>query len=459
MQTLMMDINVGRLKPHPKNRDIYSLSNIEELSRSILEVGLLERIVIDENFRVISGHRRLEAIKSLGWKNVRCEQISLPDDQVLNRLIHHNKQRVKTCRELVNETKVLFEEYKLGQGKRNDLTSGTRSTSSRSRDTVGEMIGISGRQVSKLLFIDKEDPSLIDLIDKGILTVSQAYLQVNRLKKEQESRLENRNTNQLPGGDVNNFNFYNKSSSNMEELKDEEVDLIFTSPPYWNKRKYSESGGLGNEKTPDEYVTNLVDHLGDCMRVLNKSGSFFLNLGDTFHNGNLMNVPHKVVIGLQSKGWILRNSIIWAKTNPKPSSSKSNLSPTYEFIFHLVKTNEYKYYPTLAPLKHSTKPSHAPRHRSVEDTKMITTPYIPREGKNMGDWWSEEIVQSAVANQKVSNDVEHPAPFPEKIVVLPVLQTTDEGDLVLDPFMGSGTTGNVATSHQRRFVGYDVQVY
>ena len=90
---------------------------------------------------------------------------------------------------------------------------------------------------------------------------------------------------------------------------------------------------------------------------------------------------------------------------------------------------------------------------------MITTPYIPREGKNMGDWWSEEIVQSAVANQKVSNDVEHPAPFPEKIVILPVLQTTDEGDLILDPFMGSGTTGNVATSYQRRFVGYDIQVY
>ena len=77
----------------------------------------------------------------------------------------------------------------------------------------------------------------------------------------------------------------------------------------------------------------------------------------------------------------------------------------------------------------------------------------------MGDWWNEEIVQSAVVNQKFDNEVEHPAPFPEKIVVLPVLQTTDTGDLVLDPFMGSGTTGSVATRYKRRFVGYDVQVY
>ena len=80
----------------------------------------------------------------------------------------------------------------------------------------------------------------------------------------------------------------------MIELKDGEVDLIFTSPPYWNKRKYSESDGLGNEKKPEDYVSNLVNHLDDCKRVLNKSGSFFLNLGDTFLNSNLLNIPEVV---------------------------------------------------------------------------------------------------------------------------------------------------------------------
>ena len=77
----------------------------------------------------------------------------------------------------------------------------------------------------------------------------------------------------------------------------------------------------------------------------------------------------------------------------------------------------------------------------------------------MGDWWSEEIVQSAVVNQKLTDGVEHPAPFPEKIVILPVLQTTNEGDLVLDPFCGSMTTGKVSERFNRQFVGYDVQVY
>jgi DNA modification methylase len=454
-----MIVPVSKLKFHPKNQEIYSISNIEDLEQSISSLGLLEKLVIDEEFQVISGNRRLVAIQNLGWKKVDCEKVTLPKDEVLTYLIHHNKQRIKTCREQLNEVKVLMDQYKIGQGKRTDILTceNPHTSSKKTRDVVGEMVGMSGYQITKLLLIDKENEEMIDLIDKGILTINQAYIQTTRIKKERESRLEIRKNNVDTGN--SNFRFYNKSSVIMNEIEDGEVDLIFTSPPYWNKRKYTENGGLGNEKKPNDYVDNLVSHLTDCKRVLNKKGSFFLNLGDTFNDGNLLNIPHKVIIGLQDEGWILRNSIIWAKTNPKPSSSKSNLCPTYEFIFHLVKSSDYIYNPTLAPIKDSTKPSHPPRHRNLKDNNSKINPYIPREGKNMGDWWSEEIVQSAVVNQKLTDGVEHPAPFPEKIVILPVLQTTNEGDLVLDPFCGSMTTGKVSERFNRQFVGYDVQVY
>ena len=132
----------------------------------------------------------------------------------------------------------------------------------------------------------------------------------------------------------------------MSELKDGEVQTIFTSPPNRNKRTYSEEKGLGNEKISEEFVVNLSEYLRNCKRVLNDRGSFFLNLGDTFCKGNLQNVPHRVILKLQEQGWILRNTIIWSKTNPKPSSSKSNLTPSYEFIFNLVKSMEYDYYQT-----------------------------------------------------------------------------------------------------------------
>ena len=78
----------------------------------------------------------------------------------------------------------------------------------------------------------------------------------------------------------------------------------------------------------------------------------------------------------------------------------------------------------------------------------------------MGDYWSEDVVTSAAAmNVKSDGTLEHPAPFPENIVTLPILQTTNEGDLVLDPFMGTGTTGKVANRLGRRFVGYDLRVF
>ena len=454
-----MIIPLSKLKSHPQNEEIYTISNIDDLEQSISKLGLLEGLVIDEDYQVISGNRRFVAVKKLGWESVECQQVSIPKEEILTYIIAHNKQRVKTCRERLNEAKVLMKLHSIGQGTRTDiLTSVNANRSSTTRDEVGKIIGMSGVQITKLLLIERENPELIDLIDEGIYSISQAYLHTNRKMKEDKVRLEVREN--IVSTDNHDYKFYNKSSANMNEIEDGKVDMIFTSPPYWNKRKYNELDGLGNEKEPQEYVSNLVNHLKDCKRVLNKKGSFFLNLGDTFQKGNLQNIPHRVVIGLQEQGWILRNTIIWQKTNPKPSSSKSNLCPSYEFIFHLVKSNDYKYDPTLTPLKHTTKPSHSPRHRNLKDDTIKINPYIPRtDGKNMGDFWNEDIVSSAVVNQRNDSNVEHPAPFPEKIVLLPLLQTTNEGDLVLDTFMGSGTTGRVAQSNNRRFVGYDIKVF
>ena len=166
--------------------------------------------------------------------------------------------------------------HSIGQGKRNDiLTSVNANRGSTTRDEVGKIIGMSGVQITKLLLIDRENPELIDLIDEGLYSINQAYLHTKRTLKENRARLEFREN--ILSTNNPDYRFFNKCSSNMGELADEEVDLIFTSPPYWNKRKYDVEGGLGNEKKSNEYVSNLVNHLEDCKRVLNKKGSFYLN--------------------------------------------------------------------------------------------------------------------------------------------------------------------------------------
>jgi len=454
-----MKLKVSKLQHHPKNKEIYNLSSIEELMESISELGLLQPLVIDQHNQIISGNRRFESIKRLDWKEVEVEQRFVKEGEEEVLLVHYNKQRIKTFREILNEYLVLKKYYEVGQGKRTDLTSVRTNKSLNGRDNVSEQIGISSSQLGKLLFVHKHQPQHIELLDKGILTVNQSYLQVSREVKETQSRKKTKS--KPPKSIPNTWRFFQKSSDSMSELKDEEIQTIFTSPPYWNKRLYSEEGGLGNEKTSEEFVQNLSNHFNDCWRVLNNKGSFFLNLGDTFHKGNLQNIPHRIVINLQQKGWILRNTIIWSKTNPKPSSTKTNLTPSYEFIFHLTKSMEYDYYPTRTSLSENTKPSLPPRHRSTNGKYSDTiSPYIPSiKGKNMGDFWNEDIVRTSVSNQKLDIEGEHPAPFPEQIVLLPILQTSNEGQIILDPFCGSGTVGRICNQINRNFVGYDTQKF
>lgn len=451
-----MKLPIDQIQSHPLNQSIYDLSNIEDLVVSIGEVGLLTPLVVNQQFQLISGHRRIEAVRRLGWNEVDVEVIeTTSEDEEKSLLVHFNKQRVKTSREIINEAETLRPLYAVGQGKRSDLTSVPRNKGG--RDALAEAVGVSSSQLGKLLFIQKENPDFINAIDEGKLTIRQAYTHLSRLKNERDAKTPSPKKNNQPSTD--SFIFHNKSSEVMEEVETGSIDLIFTSPPYWNKRVY---GGvtLGNERSPDDYVDNLVSHLDECSRVIKDAGSFFLNMGDTYKDGNLMNLPHKVVIRLQDAGWILRNTIIWNKTNPKPHSGKTSLSPTYEFIFHLVRSSKYKYNQTLAPSKTDSK-FQFPRHREVDGSVPSEVyPMMPRDGKNMGDFWDESVVKTAVVkNIATLGGVEHPAPFPEQIVTLPILQTTDEGDIVLDPFMGSGTTGKVANRLGRRFVGYDVTDY
>ena len=161
-----MKVKVSKLTPHPLNLEIYDLSSIEDLMGSITEMGLLQNLVIDQDNQVVSGNRRLEAIKRLSWTDVQCDRIEMSPSDAGSYLVHYNKQRVKTCRELLNEVNITLPRYKLGQGKRSDLTSVPQNKGYSARDKVAQDIGISSSQIGKLLFIEKQSPELIDLIDQ-----------------------------------------------------------------------------------------------------------------------------------------------------------------------------------------------------------------------------------------------------------------------------------------------------
>ena len=247
-----MKIKVSTLNHHPKNKEIYDLSSINELMESITQVGLLQPLIIDINNQIISGNRRFESIKRLGWNEVEVEVREVKEGEEELLLIHYNKQRIKSFKELINEYLILDKHYRKGQGKRTDLTS-VKSNQGSSRDIVSNELGISSSQLRRLVFIYKNKPEYIELLDKGILTVNQSYLQIQREIKEKESK-KSKTINSSEPIVKSNWRFYQKSSDNMFELNDGEVQTVYTSPPYWNKRTYSEIKGLGNEKTSKKEI-------------------------------------------------------------------------------------------------------------------------------------------------------------------------------------------------------------
>jgi DNA modification methylase len=148
----------------------------------------------------------------------------------------------------------------------------------------------------------------------------------------------------------------------LKSLPDESVHCCVTSPPYWGLRDYGIDGQLGLEETPDEYVANMVEVFREVKRVLRSDGTLWLNLGDSYassakesggHNPkqdsnrgsrtglkpkDLVGIPWRVALALQTDGWWLRSDIIWSKTNPMPESVTDRPTCAHEYVFLLTKT-------------------------------------------------------------------------------------------------------------------------
>lgn len=163
-----------------------------------------------------------------------------------------------------------------------------------------------------------------------------------------------------------------------------DVDLVITSPPYWRKRDYGFEGQIGQEKTPGEYVANIIDAMQEWRRVLRPSGSVFLNIGDTYWQKSLQGIPSLVEASARSAGWILRNRIIWVKKGGMPDPVQDRLTGRHEYILHFA-VNSY-YYDLFG---------YAERYS------------LGQKGANPGDVWE-------IAPQRSLG--KHLAPFPSEIV-------------------------------------------
>lgn len=297
----------------------------------------------------------------------------------------------------------------------------------------------------------------------------------------------------------------------IEQLKtipDKSIQSCITSPPYFGLRDYGATGQIGLEETPILFVQKLVEVFREVHRVLKDDGTLWLNLGDSYAGSgkgqtrdgsqdpkrgkldgmklknsskgfdgikpkDLIGIPWRVAFALQDEGWYLRQDIIWAKPNPMPESVTDRCTKAHEYIFMLSKSK--KYYYDADSIKEPAK-THENRAHGIARDRILD--YQSKQAKldkqrghsrrhaGFNERWDAMTKDQQGAGMRNKRDVwtvatrpytgAHFATFPEALIEPMILASTPPSGIVLDPFMGAGTTAVVAKKLGRQYLGVEL---
>lgn len=282
----------------------------------------------------------------------------------------------------------------------------------------------------------------------------------------------------------------------LRTLPDNSVHCCVTSPPYYALRDYGVDGQIGREDTPAQYVARLTDVFSEVRRVLRPSGTLWLNIADTYAgkgnqgdsvdpkypNGrtgqtvainrrvegckakDMIGIPWMLAFALRDSDWYLRSDIIWMKANPMPESCKDRPSRCYEHVFLLTKSRSY-YYDAAAiaePVAEST-----PMRMRRKFGKNKYSAGIPGQAhQHLNDYRPNGYAEEDIPLLRNKRDVwqinsvpykgAHFAAYPPKLVETCLLAGCPQDGIVLDPFLGSGTTAAVAKQMGRHYIGIEL---
>ena len=266
--------------------------------------------------------------------------------------------------------------------------------------------------------------------------------------------------------------------------------MCVTSPPYYGLRDYGgEDNQIGQEQSPEEYIETMVDVFRSVRDVLTDDGTLWLNIGDSYYNyrpgkgqalnkqsvsntkqdlpdecprrGNkleglkekdLIGIPWMLAFALRADGWYLRQDIIWHKPNPMPESVRDRCTKAHEYIFLLSKSKYYHY--DNEAIKEPVKQDWGTRNRTNGKYHNPGTGLQPHSGLTKS--YTKRNKRSVWSVNKKPYKGAHFATYPEELIQPCILAGSEKNDIILDPFMGSGTTAVVAKSLGRHYIGCEL---
>lgn len=228
-----------------------------------------------------------------------------------------------------------------------------------------------------------------------------------------------------------------------------------TSPPYYGLRDYGHEGQIGLEETPEEYIAAMVEVFRCVRDVLADDGTVWLNIGDSYgKEKQLLGVPWRLALALQSDGWVLRQDIVWHKPNPMPESVQDRCTKAHEYIFLLSKSQKY-YYDAEAIKEPANSKSEGIRFGGNKYGDSNDPKHATKSG-NVSKEYDKANKRSVWTVTTKSYEGAHFAVFPEELIEPCIMAGAPAGGVVLDPFMGSGTTAQVAQHLGRKYLGCEL---
>ncbi|MAY21672.1 MAG: hypothetical protein CMC74_02730 [Flavobacteriaceae bacterium] len=454
----MEKVKTNCIQENQITNNLYKVDDqFEDFLKSIELDGILEPLIIqplndkEGEYEVVSGNRRLRAARELNLKEV---PVVIQETKLLSEelSIAHQQYREKKPSEILREVLNIKERYGLKQGVRSDLNPKVKKGQELKKKMVKKH---SKTKIDKLVKIDKylkvlskDDPTVYDnelhRLDKSG-SIDGTRKRLEKKVKESENRKKVGDTFEIIREKIK---VYQKSSENLSEINDNSVAAIVTSPPYYDVRDYKlGKNQLGHDLSADDFVNRLVSHFDDCKRVLRKNGTMWVVIGDYVKDYGYTAVAEKFLVKMLENGWILHDKIIWVKNNPVYTSSNRCVLAN-EFIY-VFKKNKFVHYDESWVKNHQ---------ENIGFVKLGN-----EKLKSVFDF-RDNIVKTNVANnyslrkecEKKGFNLTHDATFPISIPSIAIMTSSKPGDLILDPFNGTGTTGQSTLHLGRKYIGYEL---